>query len=70
LGIEYFVCHRIVLAVKGLKFGSDRMLYIVLRGRWGHIIVFNAHTPTEEKSDDSIDSVNKESKQVFSQFPK
>ena len=70
MGIESFVCHRIVLAVKILKFGSDRMLYIVLRGRWGHIIVLNAHAPTEEKSDDSIDRFYKESKQVFDHFPK
>jgi hypothetical protein len=28
---------------------------IVLRGHWCNIIVLNAHTPTEKKSDDSKD---------------
>jgi len=70
LGRESFVCHRIVIAVKILKFGSDRILYIVLRGRWGHIIVLNAHTPIKEKRNDSADKFYKESKQVFNHFPK
>ena len=39
--------HRIVSAV---KFVSDRMTYIVQRGRWCNI-VFNMHAPTEEKND-------------------
>jgi len=46
------------------------MLHIVLRGRWGHIIVLNAHALTKDKSDDSIDSFYKESKHVFDHFPK
>ena len=46
------------------------MLYKVLRGRWGHIIVLNAHAPTQKKSDDSTGSIYEESKQVFDHFPK
>jgi hypothetical protein len=46
------------------------MSYIVLRGRWCNIIVLNAHAPTEEKSDDSKDSFDKELEQVFDHFPK
>jgi hypothetical protein len=30
-----------------VKFVSERMSYIVLRGRWCNIIVLNAHVPTE-----------------------
>jgi hypothetical protein len=51
LGTGFFVHQRIVPAVKK-EFVSDRMSYIVLRGRWCNIIVLNAHAPTE-KNDDS-----------------
>ena len=43
-------------AVKRVQFVSDRMSYIVLRGRWCNIIVLNVHAPSEEKGDDSKDS--------------
>jgi hypothetical protein len=46
------------------------MSYIVLRGRWCNIIVLNAHAPTEEKSDDSMDSFYEELEQVLDHFPK
>jgi hypothetical protein len=32
------------------------MSYIILRGRWCHIIVLNVHAPTEDKTDDVKDS--------------
>ena len=35
---------------------SDRMSYIVLKGRWCNVIVLNVHSPSEEKSDESKDS--------------
>ena len=35
---------RIVSTVKRIEFVSDRLSYIVLRGRWLHIIVVNACT--------------------------
>jgi len=47
-----FFHHRTVSAVKREEYVSDRMSSIVLRGRWCNIIVFNVHTPSEEKSDD------------------
>jgi hypothetical protein len=53
LGTGFFVHHRIVSSVKRVGFLSDRMSYIVLRGRWCNIVVFNVLAPTEEKSGDS-----------------
>jgi len=46
----FFVHRRIVSAVKRVMFVSDRLSYIVLRGRWRNIIVVNVHAPSEEKS--------------------
>ena len=66
----FFVHHRIVSAIKRVEFVSDRMLYIVLRGRWCNIIVLNVHASSEEKSDDSKDSFYEELEYVFYHFPK
>jgi hypothetical protein len=38
LGIVFFVCKRIISAVKRVEFVSDRMSYIILRGRWCDIV--------------------------------
>jgi hypothetical protein len=43
---------RIISAVTRAEFVIDRMPYIILRGRWCHIIVLNIHAPTEDKTDD------------------
>ena len=56
IGNRIFVDQRIASAVKTAEFVSDRMSYIVLRGRWSNIIVLNVHAPSEEKSDSSKDS--------------
>jgi hypothetical protein len=44
------VPNRIISAVKRVE------SYIILRGRWCHIIVLNVHAPTEDKTDDVKDS--------------
>jgi hypothetical protein len=56
LGILFFVHKRIILAVKTVEFVSCKISYIILRGRWCHIIVLNVHAPTEDKTDDVKDS--------------
>jgi hypothetical protein len=52
MGNRSFVHHRIVPAVKNVEFVSDRMSYVVGRGRWFDIVL-NVHATSEEKSDDS-----------------
>jgi hypothetical protein len=49
LGTGFFVHQRILPAVKKVEFVSDRMSYIVLRGRRCNIIFLKAHAPTVEK---------------------
>jgi hypothetical protein len=48
-----------------VEFVSDRISYIVLRGRCCNIIVLNEHAPTEEKGDDSKDSFYEQFEGVF-----
>ena len=60
MGTGFFVHHRIVPAVKRVEIVSDRISYVVLRGRWCNIIVLNVHSRSEEKSDDSKDSFYEE----------
>jgi hypothetical protein len=36
-----------------VEFISDKIPYIILRGRWCDIIVLNVHAPTEDKCDDT-----------------
>jgi hypothetical protein len=45
------------------------MSYIILRGRWCHIIVLNLHAPTEDKTDDVKDRFYEELEHVFDKFP-
>jgi hypothetical protein len=61
---------RTITVGKRVDFVSDRMSYIILRGRWCHIIVLNVHTPTDDKTDDVKDSFYEELQHVFDKFPK
>jgi hypothetical protein len=44
LGHVFSYIKKIVSAVRRVSFISDRMSYIILRGRWCNIIVLNVHT--------------------------
>jgi endonuclease/exonuclease/phosphatase family metal-dependent hydrolase len=66
----FFMHKRIISVVKRVEFVSDRMSYIILRGRWCHIIVLNVHPPTEDKTDDVKGSFYKELERVFDKLPK
>jgi exonuclease III len=61
---------RIISAVKRVEFVSDRVLYIILRGRWCHIVVLNVRAPTEDKTDYVRDSFYEELERVFDKLPK
>jgi hypothetical protein len=68
---QVFLVHqRIVSAVNGVEFVSDKTPYMALRGRWCNIIVLNVYAPTEEKGDDSKDSFCEALEQVLDHFPK
>jgi exonuclease III len=70
LGAGFFVHKRIVSVVRRVEFTSDRMSYIILRGRWCNIIVVNVHAPCEDKKDDVKDSFYEQPGHVFDQFPR
>ncbi|PNF14992.1 hypothetical protein B7P43_G01525 [Cryptotermes secundus] len=70
LGTRFFVHKRIVSAVKRVEFVSDRISYIILKGRWCDFNVMNVHAPTEDKIDDIKDRSYEELEHVFDKFPK
>ena len=45
--------------MKRVEFVSDRLSYIVLRGRWRNIILVNVHAPSGEKSEESKEIIFK-----------
>ena len=67
---NFFIHQTVISAVKRVEFVSDRMSYVVLRGRWCNTIVLNVHALSEKKSDDSKDSFYEELEQAFGHFPK
>jgi hypothetical protein len=70
LGTGFFINKRIISEVKTVEFVSDRMSYIILRGRWCNIIVLNVHARTEDKIDDIWDRLSEELERVFDKFPR
>jgi hypothetical protein len=56
LGTGFFVHNRIISAVIRVEFASDRISYIILKGRLCDIIILNVHAPNEDKDDDIKDS--------------
>jgi hypothetical protein len=70
LGTGFFVHKRIISAVKRNEFVSDWMTYILLRGRWCHIILLNFDAPTEDKTDDVKDRFHEKLEREFDKFPK
>jgi exonuclease III len=69
LDTDFFIRKRIISAVKRAEFVSDRMLYIILRGRWCDIIP-NVHGSTEDKIYDVKDRFYKELERVLDKFLK
>jgi hypothetical protein len=67
---SFFVPKRIISAVKGVEFVSDRMSCIILRSHWFQIIALNVHAPTEDKTDDVKVGFYEELKRIFGKFPK
>ena len=70
LGTGFFVHNRIKSSVEKADFISDRLSYLILRGRWYNIIVINAHAPTEDKDDLIKDSFYEVLEQTLGQFPR
>jgi hypothetical protein len=56
--------------VRRVEFISDRMSYIIFRGRWCNVIVLNVHAPCEDKEDVVKNSLYEELGRVFDQFPR
>jgi hypothetical protein len=70
LGKDFFFLKRITSAFRRVDFVNDRMSYIILRGRWYHIIVLNVHAPIENKIDDEKGSFYEEMECMFDKFTK
>jgi hypothetical protein len=56
LGTGFSVHKRNISAVKRIEFVTDMLSYIILRGRWCHMIALNVHAPTEDKTDEVKES--------------
>jgi hypothetical protein len=55
--------------VRRVEFINDRILYIILRGRWANVSVLYVHAPCDDKGDDVEDSFYEELGHMFDQFP-
>jgi hypothetical protein len=64
LGTSFFVCIKVSYQ-HSREFISDRMSYIIVRGRWYQVIVLNVHAQTEGITDDVKASFYEEFERVF-----
>ena len=60
-----FLQRRLISAVKRVEIVGDRVLHIILRGRWCNVIVLNVRAPNEKKRDDSKGSFMRNKNRVF-----
>jgi hypothetical protein len=67
LGTSHLCIRESYQQLRGLRFFSDRMSYIILRGRWCHVTVLEVQAPTEDKIDVK-DSFYEELDCVFDKF--
>jgi hypothetical protein len=66
-----FIDHKTIIStVKRVELVSDRMSYIILNGRWFHIIVLKVNAPTEDTIDDVKDSFYEVLESIFDTFHK
>jgi exonuclease III len=70
LGTGFLVHKRIISAVTRVEHASDRLSYIILRGRRCDIIVLNVHVQTENNIDDIKARFYEELEQAFNKFTK
>jgi hypothetical protein len=70
VGSKFFVHRRILSVVQRAEVFSNRMSYVVLRGRCCDIIVLNAQAQTLERGDDSKHIFYEELERGFEHFPK
>jgi hypothetical protein len=70
LGTDFFIYMGNGSAVMTVKFVSDRVSYMTLRGGWCDIIILNALAPAECKVDDMKDGFYEELGRVFDEFQK
>jgi hypothetical protein len=59
-----------ILAIKRLRFVTDRKSYIILRESWCHIIVLKIHAKTEVRTVDMKDSISEEFVFIFNKCSK
>jgi hypothetical protein len=53
-----------------VEFVSDRLSYIILRGRWCNTIALNVHASCVDNSDDVKDCFYEKLERVLDQFPR
>jgi hypothetical protein len=68
IGTGSFEHKGIISAVKRADIISDRILHIILRGHWYHIILLNAHSITYGKIDDVKNSFYEDMEYMFKEF--